>query len=84
MVIGNKSCNARADVLVSGFLDAHTSAFLDVCILSPICESNLHVTVEKNITGAEKRKRKGCEDRIRRQLGGDFLPFVLSSGGVWG
>lgn len=84
LIVGNKSENARADVLVSGFLNAHTSAFFDVCILSPICSTNLNSSIENNLVAAEKRKRKCYEDRIKKQLHGDFLPFVVSSGGVWG
>jgi hypothetical protein len=84
MIIGNKGDHARADVLVTGFLNPHSSSFFDVCILSPICSSNLNSTIENNLIAAEKRKRKGYEDRIRKQFQGDFLPFVVSSGGAWG
>ena len=33
---------------------------------------------------SERKKIKDYDDRIRKQLGGDFIPCVLSSGGAIG
>ena len=84
MIMGNKVDSARADILVSGFLNSHSSSFFDVSIISPICPSNINYPIENILKKTEIRKRKSYEDRILKQFGGNFSPFVISSGGVWG
>ena len=55
-----------------------------MCIVSPVCATNRSYSVSKSISNAEKKKVNSYHDRILKQLGGDFLPFCLSSGGVFG
>ena len=84
MVHGNKSDIARADISIRSLLNSHRTSFIDVSVVSPVCATNRSYSVSKSISNAEKKKVNSYHDRILKQLGGDFLPFCLSSGGVFG
>ena len=81
MIQGNISNNARADIAVRGLMHNHKMTYIDICIISPVCDSNKNNSVATSISNAEKRKINDYQDRIQKQLGGDFKPFVMSSGG---
>ena len=84
MIDGNTSDNARADIAISNLITPYSSGFVDVSIISPVCETNKNNTVSKSINLAEQKKTNYYQDRIKKQLNGEFLPFVLSTGGVIG
>ena len=84
VIIGNKSDNARADLAINNLISPHRTGYIDVSVISPVCETNKNKSISKSITNAENRKNTSYKDRISKQLNGDFLPFVLSTGGVIG
>ena len=65
-------------------MNSYRTAFIGVCVISPLCDTNKNNAVSKSITIAENRKDNSYKDRIQKQLGGDFLPCCMSSGGVLG
>ena len=83
-VHGNKFDIARADISIRSLLNPHRTSFIDVSVVSPVCASNRSYSVSNSISNAEKKKVNSYQDRILKQLSGDFLPFCLSSGGVFG
>ena len=84
MIDGNTSDNAPADISISSLITPYSTGFVDVSIISPVCETNKNNTVSKSIILAEQKKINNYHDRIKKQLNGEFLPFVLSTGGVIG
>ena len=78
---GNLSENARADLAIRDFNGAHRATFIDVSVVSPVCASNKDATVVKCISKTEAKKNNDYSDRIKQQLGGEFMPCVFSSGG---
>ena len=65
-------------------MNSYRTTFIDVCVISPLCNTNKSNAVTKSITNAENQKNNSYKDRIQKQLGGDFLPCCMSSGGVLG
>ena len=81
---GNISDNARSDILVMGFQQDQIACYIDICVTSPICQSNLDSTIDENIKKNEVKKRSNYAQRIQTINNGDFLPFVITSGGRLG
>lgn len=57
MIIGNRSDLARADICIQDFKCQHCLTFLDVCVLSPVCQTNIVAYFNEYIKPAEERKK---------------------------
>ena len=77
---GNLSDKARSDIAVTGFKPFITT-HIDVSVVSPVCETNKSNSVGTTISNAEKKKVNDYSNRIKEQLGGEFLPAIFSTGG---
>ena len=75
---GNIDDNARADIL---FQDQFSSTYLDVCVISPVCDSKKSEKIATGIEKAERKKNLDYKERINKVLGAEFLPIILTSGG---
>ena len=84
LISGNTANNARADIAINDFYRIHKTTFVDVSVISSVCDSNKSNSVQKSITNMERKKTDGYGNRIMQQLGGQFLPCVFSSGGSIG
>ena len=84
LVAGNNKDQARADICIRGLTNPQIDAFLDVAVISPSCQSNVNYSVSCSVKARERIKRNSYQDRIKKQLAGDFHPVVFSSGGMIG
>ena len=84
MISGITTDDARADVSIRNLMSPYRTTYIDVCVISPVCVTNKSYSVAKSISNAENRKINSYQDRVQKQLGGDFLPCCMSSGGVLG
>ena len=66
---------------IRDFNGGHRVTFIDVSVVSPVCASNKGTTVLKSISKIEAKKINDYLDRIKQQLGGEFMPCVFSTGG---
>ena len=55
--------------------------YVDISVVSPVCNSYKDLIITKSIANAENRKNENYLDRIKKTLGGDFMLCVSSSGG---
>ena len=55
IINGNLAAKARANCVVKSFNGLHSSTYVDVSIVSPVCQSHKTQTIEKSIANAEKR-----------------------------
>ena len=53
---GNCSNNARADLAIRDFKGIHSSTYIDISVVSPVCDSYKELSVTKVIANAEKKK----------------------------
>ena len=65
MIDGNKRDQARADIGIQDLNHPHTTTFIDVCVISPVCQSNVGTNVAKTISLAEKKKDSDYKDRVK-------------------
>ena len=84
MLSGNTSKGARADIAILDYQNNQTTSYVDVCVISPICDSNKELDISKLIAKTEKKKNDAYALRVKEHLGGNFLPFILTSGGAVG
>ena len=50
MINGNTSDNARADLCILHFNSQHSYTFLDICVVSAVCQSNVNISVSMSIS----------------------------------
>lgn len=84
LVAGNNKDQARADICIRGLINPQIDVFLDVAVISPSCQSNVNYSVSWSVKARGRIKRNAYQDRIQKQLAGDFYPVVFSSGGMIG
>ena len=84
LLTGNTSIRARADIAILDFNGTQKTTYIDVSVISPICDSHKASSIEKVLSKIEKKKNDSYAGRIKQHLGGDFFPFVLTSGGAIG
>ena len=82
IIKGNKTKKARADISILDFNGFQKSSFFDICVVSPTCDSHIDNEISKVIAKNEKRKNDTYANRIKELIGGDFYPFILTSGGA--
>ena len=82
--MGNSKDQARADVCIRSFSTPQIDAFLDIAVISPTCESNVGSNVSSTIKTKETLKRNMYDDRIKKQMEGEFYLVVISSGSMIG
>ena len=58
---GNTDDNARADICIKDFTGIHSHTYLDICVISPVCQTNSNqgvTTVMKNTESRKNTKHK--------------------------
>lgn len=58
LINGNVSYNARADLCIQDLSQQHILSFINICVISPTCPTNVPNTVSKSILNAENKKIK--------------------------
>jgi len=81
-IIGNETKKARADISILDFNGFQKSSFFNICVVWPTCDFHIENEISKVIAKSEKRKNDTYANRIKEQIGGDFYPCILTSGGA--
>lgn len=61
------SDDARAEVSIRILMNPYRTTYIDVCVISSVCDTYKTNSVAKSISNAEKRKVNSYQDRVQKQ-----------------
>ena len=71
---GNTTDEVRADICIQYYSNIHSYAYLDVRIVSTVCQTNKSQKACMPLRNAERRKKIAHQSRVQNVLGADFPP----------
>ena len=77
LLTGNLENQARGELVIRDFQLIHSYTVMEIRVLSPTCDSNKNMSIQKCISNAKNLKNKKYADRIKTLIGCNFIPGVV-------